>query len=75
MNRKCLCSSQDNEMNRVGCPQQKIKESCVWTKDDLAINSMTKIVTLSITNKEFNVSKTFRKEFHTLTICKYAFQL
>ncbi|XP_022315366.2 uncharacterized protein LOC111119466 isoform X3 [Crassostrea virginica] len=62
--------SPDNGMNRVGCPQQTIKESCVWTKDDLAINSMTKIVTLNITNKEFKVSKIFRKEFYTLTISK-----
>lgn len=64
--------SVDNESS-VNCPQEKIKEQCIWTEhDEPNINSMSKIVILTLTNKEFNSSKTFRKEFWTENISKYS---
>lgn len=65
--------SVDNGQNIVNCPQEKIKEQCIWTEhDEPNINSMSKIVILTLTNKEFNSSKTFRKEFWTENISKPA---
>nr|XP_034311946.1 uncharacterized protein LOC105335826 isoform X9 [Crassostrea gigas] len=65
--------SVDNGQNSVNCPQEKIREQCIWTEhDEPNINSMSKIVILNVTNLVFKTSKIFRKEFWTQNISKPA---
>ncbi|XP_061188325.1 uncharacterized protein LOC133196448 [Saccostrea echinata] len=57
--------SPDNGSTLLRCPQKvKQQQNCTWTaKDDHAILSTSKIVILTIKNVEFDVEKTFIKDF------------
>lgn len=68
-----IIRSPNNGMRVIHCPQKvKGQENCIWTaKDDAVINSMSKSVVLYINNMEFNVEKSFRKDFTHQRRCEY----
>ncbi|XP_048758445.2 uncharacterized protein LOC125668373 isoform X2 [Ostrea edulis] len=66
-----IVMSTDNGRTTIPCPQRKVLQNCTWTAADGEIGSMSRIVLLNITNKEFKIRKSFRRDYITRYITKY----